>query len=202
MGKALVFGDEGGWAGAWDREESLMRFMDSVKREARLEADFGFDIAANNVSAFEPKSYLKRYLDLISAYPIIFIEDPFPEEGYESFYQDLYRAAAKTTLIVGDDLIATNPSRIKHFVAKKAINAIIVKPDQVGTLTETIAGAELARKSKWSIAVAHRAEETIDDYLADLAIGLRAEFVKFGYFYQGERLAKYNRLLEIEERFG
>jgi len=199
MNKAMVFGDEGGWAGAFDTEESLMRLIQDVQAKTGVELDFGFDIAANNVTAFEPKAYLRRYLGFINDYPIIFIEDPFPEEGYERFYQELLMQAGKKVQVVGDDLVATNPEKIKYFSEKKAINSVIIKPDQVGTLTETLESVKLARKNKWTVAVAHRAQETVDDYLADLAVGIRADFVKFGYLYQAERLAKYNRLLEIED---
>ena len=84
---------------------------------------------------------------------------------------------------------------------KKMINRIIIKPDQVGTLSKTLKTIELAKENNWKIVVSHRSQETLDNYLADLAIGTNADFVKFGTFYQGERLAKYNRLIEIESEF-
>ncbi|KKU10586.1 MAG: Enolase B [Parcubacteria group bacterium GW2011_GWA1_45_7] len=199
MKKPFVFGDEGGLASSFGTEESLMRLLDQVRVRAEDVFDFGIDAAANNVSAFEPKAYGVRYEKLVEAYPIVYLEDPFPEEGYESYYRALYERIGEKVSLVGDDLVVTNPLRIKQFIGTRTINGIIVKPDQVGTLTEAIASVRLAKENNWKIAVSHRAQETIDDYLADIAVGVGADFVKFGYFYQGERLAKYNRLLEIEE---
>ena len=197
--KALVFGDEGGWAGEYESEERLIKLLDDVRKSTGNNFDLGFDIAANNIPSFEPKLYLSFYLKLKKEFDILFYEDPFPEQGFDAFYQELFKEIGKNTLIVGDDLTVTNPVQIKKFIGQNAINALIVKPDQVGSLTETIEAVKLARQNNWKIIVAHRAQETVDDYLADLAIGFGADFVKFGYLYQGERLAKYNRLLEIEE---
>ncbi len=197
--KTMVFGDEGGWAGDYESEEGLVKLLDELRQRTGVYLDLGFDIAANNIPSFEPKLYLSRYLKLRSDFDILYFEDPFPEEGFEGYYQELSGALGSGVLVAGDDLTVTNPVQLKRFAGRNMINAVIIKPDQVGSLTETLEAVKIARQNNWKIIVSHRAQETTDDYLADLAIGLGADFVKFGYLYQGERLAKYNRLLEIEE---
>ena len=102
-------------------------------------------------------------------------------------------------IIVGDDLTATNLKKIKQASQNNACNGVIIKPNQIGTITETIAAAKLAKEFGWKIIVSHRSGETNDDFIADLAVGLNADFVKFGAPVRGERIAKYNRLLKIEE---
>jgi len=102
-------------------------------------------------------------------------------------------------LIIGDDLTVTNPERIREAKKKKACNAVIIKPNQIGTVTETIEAAKLAKSYGWKLVVSHRSGETIDDFIADLAVGLGADFIKSGAPAPKERMVKYGRLLEIEE---
>jgi len=102
--------------------------------------------------------------------------------------------------IFGDDLLATNIKRIKEAESRKACSGLILKPNQIGTVTETLKAAELARSYNWKILVAHRSGETNDDFIADLAVGIGADYIKAGAPVTPERLAKYNRLLEIEEQ--
>ena len=104
----------------------------------------------------------------------------------------------KKALIVGDDLFVTNPIRLKEGIRRKAGNAIIIKPNQIGTLTETIDCLKLAQSNHYQIVIGNRSGETIDDFIADLSVGVGAEYIKAGSVCRGERLAKYNRLLEIE----
>ncbi len=108
--------------------------------------------------------------------------------------------AGSNVLIFGDDLTATNPERIKLAYNKKACNGVIVKPNQIGTVSETLKAAKLAKSYNWKIMVAHRSGETCDDFIADLAVGINADFIKAGAPARGERVAKYNRLLKIEEK--
>jgi enolase len=102
-------------------------------------------------------------------------------------------------VIIGDDLTVTNPERIKLAYKKKACNAVIIKPNQIGTLTEAIEAVKLAKSFGWKIMVSHRSGETNDDFISDLAVGISADFIKAGAPARGERVAKYNRLLKIEE---
>ncbi len=129
-------------------------------------------------------------------YPIVAIEDPFSEEDWEG-WQAL--SLKSKILIVGDDLLATNPERIKLAQKRGACNAVIIKPNQIGTITETIEAAKLARSFGWKIVVSHRAGETLDDFIADLAVGIGVDFIKAGAPSRKERMAKYKRLVKIEE---
>jgi len=134
------------------------------------------------------------YLNLIKKYPIISIEDPFAEEDYDAWSSFIYHI-----LVFGDDLTATNLERIKMAADKNLCNALIIKPNQIGTVTETIEAAKLAKSYGWKIMVANRAGETKDDFIADLAVGIGADFIKSGAPFPKERMAKYNRLLDIEK---
>jgi enolase len=103
------------------------------------------------------------------------------------------------TLLVGDDLFATNPQRLQMGITQKIANAILIKVNQIGTLTETLAAIKLAQKNKYKIVISHRSGETNDSFIADLAVAVNADYAKMGSLSRGERLAKYNRLLEIEQ---
>ncbi len=142
------------------------------------------------------------YLNLIKKYPIISIEDPFAEEDYDAWSSFLQYKIPNTIyhiLVFGDDLTATNLERIKMAADKNLCNALIIKPNQIGTVTETIEAAKLAKSYGWKIMVANRAGETEDDFIADLAVGIGADFIKSGAPFSKERMAKYNRLVKIEE---
>jgi len=145
----------------------------------------------------------KFYQNLIIEYPIWFLEDPFAQDDFEGFAAFLEIARSrqfeeKDFLVVGDDLTVTNPKRIEQAKEKEAGNAIILKPNQIGTVSETIAAAKLAKKFGWKIIVSHRSGDTGDDFIADLAVGTVADFIKSGAPARAERTAKYNRLLRIE----
>ncbi|MDO8663303.1 MAG: enolase [Candidatus Wildermuthbacteria bacterium] len=140
----------------------------------------------------------ENYDDLIGRYPIISIEDPFGEEEFEKF-AELKSKAGDEVIIFGDDLTASNVKRIKLAEKKGACSGLILKPNQIGTVTETIEAAKLAKSYDWKIMVANRAGETEDDFIADLAVGIGADFIKSGAPFPKERMAKYNRLLEVEE---
>jgi len=135
--------------------------------------------------------------DLSVQYPLVFIEDPFHQDDFDSF--------AKLTLclphiqIVGDDLFATNPDRIKRGIKKKACNTVLLKVNQIGTLSEACDAALLAKHNNYEVAVSMRSSDTTDSFIADLAVGLGALQIKLGSPVSGERSAKYNRLLEIEQ---
>ncbi len=147
---------------------------------------------------FTNKDFLNYYLNLIKNYPIIAIEDPFAEEDWKGF-QEITEKIGKRVLIIGDDLLATNPERIKKAYQRKACNGLLLKPNQIGTVTEAIKAAKLAQGYGWKVMVSHRSGETCDNFISDLAVGIRADFIKAGAPARGERAAKYNRLLRIEE---
>ena len=103
------------------------------------------------------------------------------------------------TVVIGDDLLATNPKRLKEAIKKSACSGVLIKPNQIGTVSETVAVIKLAKKHQMAVIVSHRSGETNDDFIADFAVGLGADFIKSGAPARGERVAKYNRLLEIEK---
>ena len=138
------------------------------------------------------------YLKLISKYPIIGIEDPFAENDFDGFKLLKDKLAGKAT-VIGDDLLITNVKRINQAKELSACDGLIVKPNQAGTVSETIAAGKLALQHGWQVYVKHRGGETNDDFIADLAVGLGAGWIMTGAPARGERIAKYNQLLRIEE---
>jgi enolase len=138
---------------------------------------------------------------LIKKYPIEGIEDPFAQDDFESWqnFSSYFQLPTSKFLIIGDDLTVTNPKRIKMAKEKGLCNAIVVKINQIGTVTEAIEAVKLAKSFGWKIMVSHRSGETTDDFIADFAVGIGADFIKSGAPARGERVAKYNRLSKIEE---
>lgn len=137
------------------------------------------------------------YKDLVEKYPIISIEDPFFEEDFENFSK-LKSLLGNNVIIIGDDLLATNIKRIKVAKEKDSCGGIILKPNQIGTVSEAIEAGKLAQLFDWKVMVSNRAGETEDYFIADLAVGIGADFIKSGAPFAKERMAKYNRLLVIE----
>ena len=135
--------------------------------------------------------------DLVSKYPVVFIEDPLSEEDWQGFSKIKQKLGEKIK-IVGDDLTVTNVARINMAIEKKAINAVLIKLNQIGTLSETIQAIQLTKAQGWSPFVSHRSGETDDTFIADLAVGLACPYIKAGSLTKEERLCKYNRLIEIE----
>ncbi len=138
------------------------------------------------------------YEELVEKHKLISIEDPFHEDDWLGF-TELTTALGQKTQIVGDDLLVTNIERINKAIRLKACNALLLKVNQIGTLTEALAAAELATKNKMTVMVSHRSGETEDAFISDLAVGLGCGQIKAGAPCRGERTAKYNRLLEISE---
>ena len=126
------------------------------------------------------------------------MEDPFYEEDFQGFRKLKEEVKNQEILIVGDDLTVTNPKRIEKAIKNKAINAVLIKVNQIGTISEAIRSINLARKHNLKIIVSHRSGETNDSFIADLAFGLGADGLKAGAICRGERVAKYKRLIEIE----
>jgi enolase len=138
------------------------------------------------------------YLKIIDEYPIGSLEDPFEQEDFDGFAR-LCKLAGDKVIIIGDDLTTTNLARMKMAFEKKACQGVIIKPNQIGTVSEAVEAAKLAKSFGWKIMVSHRAGETEDDFIADLAAGIGADFIKSGAPFSQERMAKYDRLAKIEE---
>ncbi len=157
------------------------------------ETPLALDVAA---SSFPPGATLPDYVSLLASYPIMSLEDPFPEDAWEQWRRFL-NTVPGDMLVVADDITTTNPRILKKAVSQEIANAVIIKPNQVGTLTETLDAIFIAKSNGWKTVVSHRGSDTNDAFVADLAMGVSSDFVKFGAPARGERVAKYNRLLQI-----
>lgn len=146
---------------------------------------------------YSPEELLEYYKKVYDVFRLLCFEDPFREDD-EKMWQQITSDLGDSARIVSDLLTATNPDRTKKAIDKKMANTLLVKPNQIGTITETIAVIQMARKAGWQILVSHRSGETNDDLIADFAVGIGADYVKFGPPNRGERVAKYNRLLMID----
>ncbi len=211
---AINVGDEGGYAPPMEKiTEALDALIDAIKAagyEPGKEIAIALDAASSqfynkdkNVYVVEGiersrEEMIELYEKLVDEYPIISIEDPLDEEDFEGFAEITKRLGNKV-LIVGDDLFTTNPGRFRKGIEAGAANAILVKVNQVGTLSETMMVIEEAKFNNYRTIISHRSGETEDTTIADIAVGLRAGLIKTGAPARGERTAKYNRLLEIEE---
>lgn len=206
--KAINVGDEGGFAPPLNRTRSALNLiMDAIKDCGYEDQTYiSLDVAASEI--YKSKQYhidgkklgkkklLEFYKSLINKYPIINIEDGFEQEDFVGFAQLTEETDVQVT---GDDLFVTKSDRIKRGVQKRACNALLLKVNQIGTLSEAIDAARMAQQAGYRVMVSHRSGETSDPFIADLAVGLGAEQIKSGAPCRSERLAKYNRLLEIEK---
>jgi len=210
---ATNLGDEGGFAPPIKDPETAIKLILEAAKTLNYQEKISIflDVAASQFfdgkkyktkfGKFSGKELANFYFKLIKKYPIEGIEDPFAQDDFES-WQNLssnLRLRTSNFLIIGDDLTVTNPKRIKVAKEKNLCDAIIVKINQIGTVTEAIEAVKLARSFGWKIMVSHRSGETTDDFISDFAVGILAEFIKAGAPARGERLVKYNRLLKIEE---
>jgi enolase len=201
-------GDEGGFVPEIkDPEEPLRVMMETLESLGLADkAKLAMDVAASSFHNYDNDKYmisdestissdelLAVYEKMIKEYPILSIEDPFHEEDFKYFGKLL----EKGTIVVGDDLTVTNTERLQKAIDTKSINAIIIKPNQIGTLTETIQAIKLAVDNDIKPIVSHRSGETKDDFIADLAFAFGVFGIKAGALQRGERIAKYNRLKEI-----
>ena len=203
---SVNYGDEGGFVPNTSSVKKPLELLLEVIEENKLldKVKLSLDVAAssfykNGAYEFDGKKYspdelLSFYDLLINSFPIISIEDPFFEEDFSSFAKLL---SQKKIGVVGDDLTVTNSARLKEAIAKNSIDAIIIKLNQIGTLTETLEAMELARENNINCIVSHRSGETTDDFIADLAYAFGCYGIKSGAPHGGERVAKYNRLLKI-----
>ncbi|MBI5742390.1 MAG: phosphopyruvate hydratase [Candidatus Niyogibacteria bacterium] len=195
----LNVGDEGGFAPNFTDELEPFVILARVVRQLSLKEkiDFGADVAANNVN-YEAKMLADIYHDLRQGFGAIYLEDPFREDDLSNF-AELTKKFGNDVLVAGDDLTATNAGRMAEVRQAGAVNAMIVKPNQIGTVTEAWDAAMLAKSYGWEPVASHRSGETNDDFIADFAVAIEAFGLKLGAPARGERTAKYNRLLEIEK---
>ena len=200
---AANLGDEGGFAPNFKSDLEPFQMLRAVAKKLKVDKkiDFGIDAAATDIKGLSRLQLGNMYKKLIREYSPIYIEDPYSENDFKNFaaITGANNVKNKSKLwIAGDDLTTTNTDRMEMAQARKSVNAIIIKPNQIGTITETLNAVRLARQYKWSVVVSHRSGETNDDFIADLAYGVAADGFKLGAPARGERIAKYNRLLEIE----
>jgi enolase len=205
-------GDEGGFApNLFTNMDALEVIIEAIKEsgcEFKRDVFLGLDVAANSfykngrysirdrTQPLDVHELIQYYRELVQAYPLFLLEDPLQEDDWNG-WRELNKQLDKT-IIVGDDLLVTNPERLERSIEEQACKAILVKPNQIGTISETLSVIKMARQANYKIIVSHRSGETNDDFIADFAVGVQADFTKFGAPARGERVVKYNRLLEIE----
>ncbi|KAJ9097432.1 hypothetical protein QFC19_006802 [Naganishia cerealis] len=214
-----AIGDEGGFApsvkGAEDSLELLVEAIKAAGHEGKITIaldvassefykDGKYDLDFKNPNS-DPSKWLtgeqlgQHYHDLMAKYPIVSIEDPFDQDDWEAWSKFTAEGKAQT---VGDDLTVTNPLRIKTAIEKKACNGLLLKINQIGTISESIQAVQLAQSGDWGIMTSHRSGETESVYIAHLAVALKTGLIKTGAPCRSERVAKYNELLRIEEELG
>jgi enolase len=213
-GYAVSVGDEGGFAPKLSSNEEAFDLMVEAIRQAGYTTEhvkIGMDAAASSfyidggyhlkingtVKKLNSSELIAWYQGLVAAYPLMLIEDGLAEDDWDGFTM-MTRQMGSGTIVVGDDVLVTNIKRIETAIEKQAVNAVLIKPNQIGTITETIKAITLTKKQGWKPFASHRSGETTDTFIADLAAGLACPLIKAGSLIRGERVCKYNRLMEIE----
>jgi enolase len=216
-GYSTGVGDEGGFAPAFkknaDALENILKAIDKAGFKAGADIAIIIDSAAS--SFYEDGAYnlrtegkkvgtedmVQMYEDWVGRYPIISIEDGLAEDDWEGWAL-LSRRLGGRIQLVGDDLLVTNVKRLARGIAEKSANSILIKLNQIGTLTETVAAIDMARKAGWTAMISHRSGETVDSFIADLSVAMGTGQIKTGAPCRGERVEKYNQLMRIEEELG
>jgi len=218
---ATNVGDEGGFApNIKDAREGLDLLKEAIEKAGYTgKIKIGIDAAASeflNDDSYDldfknPENQgtmrktgdemIALYKEFIHDYDIAFLEDPFAQDDWNSFTK-ITEAMGRDVEIIGDDLLVTNPKRIAIGIQKKAVNGLLLKVNQIGTITESITACKMAQGAGWGVFVSHRSGETEDSFIADLVVGLKTGHIKTGAPCRSERLAKYNQLLRIEEELG
>ena len=220
IGASTNVGDEGGFAPELGTNESAIGTIIQAINEAGFkegtDVSICLDVAANELFTEEKKYFVNNekimsaektvdfYLDLIKKYPIKSIEDPFSEDDWSAWKSLMVssKSVKNNIQIVGDDLFVTNKERLLKGIEQKAANAILIKPNQIGTVTETMDVVKLAQKNDFKTIISHRSGDSEDTFIADLAVATNSSQIKTGSLARSERVAKYNRLLRIEEELG
>ncbi len=197
--QATNLGDEGGFAPNFKNNIEPVHFlkMTAKKLGYQKKIDFGMDAAATEIKNLTQKQLIALYEKLVNEYCIIYLEDPFAENDFLSF-AGITMKFGKQVWVTGDDLTTTNVRRMERAHAEGSVNGVIIKPNQIGSVAEALDAVRAARKYGWAVVASHRSGETNDDFIADFAYGVGADGLKLGAPARGERVAKYNRLLEIE----
>jgi enolase len=210
-------GDEGGFAPSFNSDEIAIEYIIKAIKKAGLkigrDINICLDVAANelyvsgkykikeNNKLVTADELINYYKSLCNKYPIVSIEDPVFEDDW-NVWKKLTRELGKKVQIVGDDLFVTNLMRLKKGVKELAANAILIKPNQIGTVTETLEVINFAKKNKFNTIISHRSGDSEDTFIADLAVATESSQIKTGSLARSERVSKYNRLLRIEEEIG
>ena len=210
-------GDEGGFAPSINSNEAALELIINAIEKSKLKPGkdvvICLDVAANELInekgeySIKSKTYssveenINYYKKLISSYPIKSIEDPFAEEDWAA-WKKITQEIGSNVQIVGDDLFVTNTKRLNKGIKEKSANCILVKPNQIGTLTQTLEVISTAKNANISTIISHRSGDTEDTFIADLAVATNSSQIKTGSLARSERVAKYNRLLRIEEELG
>ncbi len=204
-------GDEGGLAPPFPNVEAMLADAVEAIRAAGLEPGREIALAVDVASSqfyrdgkyylgdapLDSAGMIEVLCDWLARYPIVSIEDGLAEEDWANWAHLSERVAGRA-LVLGDDLLCTNPARIEHAISVNAANALLLKVNQIGTLTEAAKAYRMARQANWTVTISARSGETEDNWLADLAVGWSGDYIKIGSITHSERLAKYNRLLAIE----
>ena len=213
---STALGDEGGYAPSLSNNEEaielILKAIDDSGFKSGKDVNICLDIAANelfkdNKYAINSPKFISSektteyYLDLLKKYPIKSLEDPFFEDDWDSWI-NLTKSLPNQIQLVGDDLFVTNKERLQKGINSKAANAILIKPNQIGTLTETLEVINLAQKNGYKTIISHRSGDSEDTFIADLAVATNSTQIKTGSLARSERVAKYNRLLKIEDELG
>jgi enolase len=212
QGQVTAVGDEGGFAPHLQNNEEGLKLLVQAITEAGYipgtDCSIALDAAATeffsadtNLYTLDKQQYTASelsgiYHNWIHQYPIVSLEDPFAEDDYTA-WQSFKQTISPELRLVGDDLLVTNTQRIQEAIDKQLCNSVLIKPNQIGTLTEVIDAIQLAHQNKFTTMISHRSGETIDTFISDLAVASRSAYMKSGAPARAERVSKYNRLLEI-----
>jgi len=223
-GDATLIGDEGGFAPPCDVESGIDMCMEAAEKAGYADkVSIGLDVASSEFKVKDKNEYdldfkttgpdkdtsklltgdelIAFYKDMIAKYPIVTIEDPFDQDDWTN-WSTFCAAVGKDVQIVGDDLTVTNPVKIQEAIEKGSANCLLLKVNQIGSISESIDAVKLSKQNGWGVMTSHRSGETEDSYIADLAVGLCTGQIKTGAPCRGERTAKYNQLLRIEAQLG
>lgn len=223
-GDATLIGDEGGFAPPCDVDSGLAMLMEATDRAGYLDKiTVGLDVASSEFKVEGKNEYdldfktagadkdssllltgdelIAFYKDMIAKYPVVTIEDPFDQDDWDNWTK-FCTEVGKDVQIVGDDLTVTNPVKIQQAVDQGSANCLLLKVNQIGSISESIDAVKLSKLNGWGVMTSHRSGETEDSYIADLAVGLCTGQIKTGAPCRGERTAKYNQLLRIEAELG
>lgn len=232
MRQSTGVGDEGGFSPKLESNTQALELINQAIRESGYELgsqiNLGIDVAANSFYNEEDGHYILKpesvhlekehlvamYKDWIDRFHLVSIEDGLTEDDWKGWafmtekiggkpvWKTVSKKVLSENLLIGDDLLVTNVKRLERAIKEKACNAVLIKVNQIGSLTETLECIRLAKRHKMKIMVSHRSGETTDDFIADLAVGTASEFIKSGSLSRSERLCKYNRLMKIEDEMG